>query len=171
MLRTHRAIRHLVPTFAALLLVTRPRPADDDGQTRKEIETLYAKRVSAIKEKDFKLLKSHETEDYSEKSKDGTLQNWQQSDAEADQLFAMIEEVYEYSLKIERFEESRATSAVTVEIADSGRCRFIGPDGKAHEMVGSGRSRDVWVRTSQGWKLKYHEELDSSVKVDGKPIN
>jgi hypothetical protein len=169
MLRINRVMCHLVPAFAALLFVAHPRPAED-GQTRKEIESVYAKRVSAIKEKNFKLLKSHETEDYSEKSKDGTLQNRQQADAEADQLFTMIEEVYEYSLKIERIEES-TTNAVTVEIADSGRFRFSGSDGKSHEMLGRGRSRDVWVRTSQDWKLKYHEELDSSVKVDGKPIN
>lgn len=170
MLRNNNVVRRLALAFAALLLVAHHGFADD-GHTRKEIEAVYAKRVTAIREKNFKLLKSHETDDYSEKSTDGTIQNRQQADAEADHLFAIIEEVYEYSLKIDRIEESQATSAVTVEIEDSGRFRFTGPDGKAHEMVGSGRSRDVWVRTSQGWKLKYHEELDSSVKVDGKPIN
>ena len=171
MTKTTRLIAiSLCSTLAAIVLFNGPASADD-SQTRKEIEEIYAKRVEAIKKKNFAYLKSHESDDYTEKTKEGTVKNRQEADAEADDLFGMVREVKEYSLKVDTIKEDKTNNEIIVETSDSGSFSLVTPDNKAHEVIGRGRSREVWKRTKQGWKLKYHEELgDSYVEMDGKPI-
>jgi len=62
-------------------------------------------------------------------------------------------------------------SEIVVDIDDSGEFTFVAPDDKTHKVTGNGRQRDIWIRRPSGLKLKYHEELESNVQVDGKPIN
>jgi hypothetical protein len=42
--------------------------------------------------------------------------------------------------------------------------------GKPHEMVTHATSRDTWVKTAMGWKLKLQEVLDNKLTLDGKPF-
>jgi hypothetical protein len=72
-------------------------------------------------------------------------------------------------LTIKRVEENK-NNEVIVDTADSGEFSFVGPDDKIHKLTGKGRQRDIWIRTQGGLKMKYHEELESDVQVDGKPI-
>lgn len=44
------------------------------------------------------------------------------------------------------------------------------PDGQTHELAGTGKDRDTWGSTGRGWKLKSSEEIESSNKMDGKPV-
>ncbi|HYM01032.1 MAG TPA: nuclear transport factor 2 family protein [Blastocatellia bacterium] len=138
---------------------------------RKEIEGVYAKRDKAFKTKDFEFLKSQETSDYTEKSKDGTVRGKEESDAMADQMAPMVKEVTEQVTKVENVTAGDADGELVVESSDHGRLTLAGPDGQAHEAVGSSHQRDTWVKTKDGWKIKYHEELDSHVEIDGKPVN
>jgi len=140
-----------------------------DNVLRKEIEAIYAKRQKAILEKDFARLKLDQADDYTEKSNDGTVQNRKQADAEADQLYSIIKEVFSYSMRVVAIEESKKRE-IFVDTADSGEFSFVGPDDKIHRLTGKGRQRDIWIRTQGGLKMKYHEELESNVQVDGKPI-
>jgi hypothetical protein len=137
----------------------------------KELQAIYAKREKAIKAKKFGYLKLDEADDYTERDKDGTVRNRQQADAEADQIHALVREIHQYSLKIDSIKEGKEPNEIIVETSDEGEFSFAGPDGKVHELSGQGRQRDTWIRTQEGWKVKLHEELESKVKMDGKPIN
>ncbi len=161
---------NLIAVLFAFTLSLGYQTSVNNTQLRKEIEDIYAKRNEAIKKKDFDYLKSQESDDYTEKSDDGTIKNRQQADAEADQLFTIVREVKEYSTKVESVKEGKDRNEVVVEISDNGRLTIVMPDNKAHEMFGRGRSRDLWVRSQQGWKLKHHEDLGSYVEIDGKPV-
>jgi hypothetical protein len=47
---------------------------------------------------------------------------------------------------------------------------MVGEGGKEQKLEGSGKARDVWVKTDKGWKIKSHEELESASTLDGKPV-
>ena len=141
-----------------------------DNAAFKEIEEIHAKRTKAVRDKDFAYLKKHQADDYTEKAEDGTVLNRQQADAQTDELFATLKEVHEYSSKIDRITDGKVKGEVVVEISEAGKFGFLGPDGKLHELLARGRSRDVWVLTRQGWRIKYHEELESHIEVDGNKI-
>jgi hypothetical protein len=141
-----------------------------DDKLRKELEAIYEKRDKALKSKDFDYEKSLKTEDYSEKSSDGTTKNRKESDAESDEMYAMIKEVREVTTKVDSIKAGAADNEVIVETSDSGSLTIIAPDNKVHEVTGSGRSRDIWLKTQKGWRIKYHEDLGSTVTMDGKRI-
>ena len=153
--------------IGVLLFGIAVRAADD--HVRKEFEAIYARRDKAMLSKDFALVKSMETEDYTEKKKDGKVLNKEQSDAEVDDLAPMIKEVQSFWTKVESVKEGDENEVI-VEVSDGGKISIVDPEGKPHIIEGSGRSRDTWEHTDKGWKLKYHENLESNSKLDGKPI-
>ena len=141
----------------------------DDGHARKEIEAIYARRDKAMLSKDFAFVKSTEAEEYTEKKKDGKALNREEADAEVDQLAPMIKEVQSFWTKVESVKEGE-DDEVIVEISDGGKISLVDPEGKTHIIEGSGRARDTWEHTDKGWKIKSHESLESTTKLDGKPI-
>jgi hypothetical protein len=154
----------------ASTLLLGPIVRGQDHPARKEIEAIYAKRDKAIRDRDFAYLKTHLAKDYTEKSTDGTVLDRKQADAEADQIYAMVKEVHEHSTKVDSIKNGEEKGVLIVEVSDRGKVSFMDPNGKLHELFGRGRSRDVWKFSRQGWQIRYHEELESYVEVDGKPI-
>ena len=138
---------------------------------RSEIEAQYAKRDQAFKNKEFDFLKSQEASDYTEKTKDGAVRSKEESDALSDQVATMVKEVADQGTKVESVKAGDADGEYIVVSSDHGRLTLATPDGQTHEAVGRSRQRDVWVRTDEGWKIKYHEELESTVQIDGKTVN
>jgi hypothetical protein len=135
-----------------------------DKEIRKEVEAIYAKRQKAILDKDFARLKSDLTDDYREKSEDGTIRNRQQADAELNRLYSIIKEVVAYSIKVVTIKEDNNIQII-VETTDSGEFNYVGPDGKTERLSGKGRQRDIWIRTHGELKIKYHEDLESTVQA------
>jgi hypothetical protein len=166
MIWRQRALKRVLTSTITLTLFFAGFALGQEKSLRKEIEAIYAKRQNAIRAKDFASLKADEGDDYIEKSKDGTIQNRQQADAEADQLFPLIKEVFAYSLQTVSIEEGKSREII-VETTDSVVFSILGPDDKIHKFSGKGRQRDIWIRTHNGLKLKYHEELESTVKMEG----
>ena len=75
-----------------------------------------------------------------------------------------------YTIKVISVEENK-DKEIVVETTDSGDFNATLPDGVVHKMSGAGRQRDVWVRSQGTLKMKYHEELESTMQIDGKPVN
>jgi ketosteroid isomerase-like protein len=170
MLRTRTpALSRLLAATCLSVLALGCLALSQDDQARKEIEEIYAMRVMAIKKKDFAYLKKHEADDYVEKSKDGNVMNRKQADDEANEVFARVKEVWAYSSTITSMNNSKESNEVIVEVSDRGRLSLLGPDDKILKISAQGRSRDVWKRTQEGWRMKSHEELESNVELEGKP--
>jgi hypothetical protein len=162
-------VKLTVAACLSMLLFGIPVKADD-GHVRKEIEAIYAKRDKAMLNKDFASIKSMEAEEYTETKKDGKVLNREQADAEVDQLAPMIKEVQSFWTKVEGVKEGE-DDEVIVEISDGGKISLVDPEGKTHIIEGSGKSRDTWEHTDKGWKMKSHVSLESTTKLDGKPID
>ena len=141
-----------------------------DDSVRKELEAIYAKIDRSFRDKDFTYLKSLKTPDYTEKTKEGHIRNRRESDAKGDLAFQSLSQVKTYSTTINRLEQGKSGNEVTVETSETGAFSFQEPDGKEREIEVQSKQRDIWVRTDAGWRVKYHEELESSTKIDGQPV-
>jgi hypothetical protein len=82
-----------------------------------------------------------------------------------------LKEIKSISTTINGMRQGKNENEMIVETADVGVATVNGEDGKEHEIEGSSKARDVWVRTAGGWRIKYHEALETSTKVDGQAIN
>ena len=169
MFRDQKSALRLLAGTSALILALGCLVLSQDSQARREIEEIYARRAMAIKKKEFAYLKTHEADDYVEKSKDGNVMNRKQADAEADEMFAHVKEVWAYSSTITSINEGKEGNEIIVEVSDRGRLSILDADDKILKISAQGRSRDVWKRTQEGWRMKSHEELESNVELEGKP--
>jgi hypothetical protein len=160
--------RFLVTACGAVLLLSCAVMAQDNA-LRKDFEALYAKRDKAFKAKDADFMNSLLAEDYTEKDDAGKIKNRAQAVEETNGMVAAMKEVSSLATKVESVKQGKDENEAIVEISDAGRVTMTGSDGQLHLIEAKGKSRDTWVRTGGGWKLKYHEVVESSGTVDGKP--
>jgi len=144
-------------------------PTGLDDQVQKEIEAAYAKRDKAFKEKDIAAIRAMETSDYKEKSKDGVVDR-ATLDPQVDQLMAMIKEVKVLFTTVEKISEGKDSTEVIADATTKGDFTFKIEDGSVHEQVASAKVRDIWVKTKEGWKIRFHETLEAAMLLDGKPV-
>jgi hypothetical protein len=142
----------------------------DNGRIRREIQAIYDKLDKATRDKDIEFVKSVETDEFSRKKKDGTVVAREQSDAELQQVFDMVKEVRVSSTTIDKVIPAADPNEVIVEATSRADIILAMPDGQTHQLAGTGKDRDTWVSTSHGWRLKSSEEIESSYKMDGKPL-
>jgi ketosteroid isomerase-like protein len=167
MIKDYKAILVIFALFLGTLILASPSSAQE-SEVRKELEALYAKRDAALKAKDVAYITSLETDDFTRKSKDGKTVDRKQADAEMDMINTVIKEVTTFKTTLDDVKQGE-NGEVTVLISDKGALILIGDGNQEHKVEGSGKGRDVWVKTDQGWKIKSHEEVESNTTVDGKP--
>ena len=144
------------------------RPDNDD--VRKELEAAYAKRDKAFKDKDGALIKSFEADDYIQKTKDGTVADRAIVDPQTDQLLSIVKEIRILTTTVDKVTPGKEPNQYLAEVSSKGDFTIAGGDGALHQVVASAKLRDTWIKTKDGWKIKYHEELESATMLDGKPI-
>jgi hypothetical protein len=142
-----------------------------DDQVRKELEAIYAQIDRSFKDKDFAYVKSLKTPDYTEKTKEGRVRDREESDAKGDLAFQNLSEVKSYSTTINSVEQGKSGNQVIVATSETGAFLFKEAGGEEHEIEIESKQRDIWLRTDAGWRLQYHEELESSTKLDGRPVD
>ena len=160
--------RFLVTACVAVLVLSCAVMAQDNAP-RKDFEALYAKRDQALKAKDADFMNSLLAEDYTSKDEHGKIINRAQAVEENNFMISVIKEVSSVATKVESAKQGKDENEAIVESSDAGNLTMRGPDGQLHLIEAKGKSRDTWVRTGGGWKLKYHEVVESSGTVDGKP--
>jgi len=139
--------------------------AAGQSQPRADIEALYARRDQAFTAKDNSFEKSLWTDDYTSKNKEGKISTRKEAEAESDAAVAMMKEVEKIETKVEEVMED-PNGETTVMISASGSIT-VTLEGQEHKVAGESKSRDIWVKTNQGWRIKSHEVLESSRTVDG----
>lgn len=163
------SIRFLITAGVALLLFSCVTVLAQDNGLRKTFEAIYAKRDQALKARDATSYNALLAEDFTSKEGDGKIKTRAQFVAETNALLAAIEEVFSCETKVKSVKEGNNQDEVIVEFSDAMKATVKLPDSSLHVFAGKGRIRDTWVRTDAGWRLKYHEVLETSGSVDGKP--
>ncbi len=145
-----------------------PSAPAGEGPVRADIEALYARRDQAYTAKDNTFEKSLWTEDYTSKNKEGKISTRKEAEAESDRALAMTKEVQKIQTKVDEVTEG-PNGEVTVMISASGSITLT-VEGHEHKIEGGSKCRDIWIKTSQGLRIKSHEVLESRRTVDGEKL-
>ena len=139
-----------------------------NADVRAELQKEYDRYIKAYKSHDLKTLDAMATPDFKMKM-GNTVMDRTQAMAMMKQEFASMPKGGEATVKVGKI----TTKGNTVIAVSTGsfKNKMKGPDGKWHQMAGSGKSRETFVKTPSGWKIKLVEQLSMSMTMDGKPVD
>ncbi len=146
------------------LSITGSGRADVKGELEKEFD----KYIKAYLNHDLKAIEAMCTPDFTEKM-GGKVYNRKQALDMMKQEFASMPKGGTATIKVEKVTPKGNTAIA--EASGMFKNKVKGQDGKMHEMVGSGKSRETFVKTAAGWKVKMVEELTMTMTMDGKPFD
>ncbi|MBI4751729.1 MAG: nuclear transport factor 2 family protein [Acidobacteria bacterium] len=136
----------------------------------KEIQAHYSELDKAIKDKKIEAMASVITEDFKFQSKDGRSFTNKQTLQLTEQMFSALQTVHESVSKVEKVEEGDDATTLVATVKQTLKGTITGPDGKPHELVVVTVSKDHWVDTEDGWKMKASTTIEETSTLDGKPM-
>jgi ketosteroid isomerase-like protein len=143
-----------------------PLPIETDARVaRAEIEARYNELAEAVRNKDFAAFQSLRTEDFRALAHDGEMQDNAQMAARARKLLDRIQPPINVSNTIETF---ILLDNEAIAIVHQNFSRMQKVEGVLHLIETSVRQREMWVKTGEGWKLKFVDGVrDQQTFVDG----
>src|SRR5688572_17601366 len=158
--------RVLTPLAAAALFFT-VSPATAD--TKSDIQKVYNKLCAAMKKGDMKTLMASGTSDFKMKEM-GVTKNAEEVRKEMQGMFASGFKINKCVMTVKSV-KLKGNTATVKTVSHTDALMPGGPGGKKMHMVGDGVSRDILVKTRQGWKFKFAETLSNKMTMDGKPFD
>lgn len=164
---TRRPMMFLTAFFLFMApLFVQAAPVQEEA---KELQEHYAHMDQAFKDKKIDVMASMITEDFKFETKDGKSLDHKQTLQLTEQLFAALQTVHESVSKVEKVEEGETATTLIATVKQTVKATISGQDGKPHELVVVTISKDHWVATDDGWKLKSTKTIEETSTVDGKP--
>ncbi|MDW8103709.1 MAG: nuclear transport factor 2 family protein [Armatimonadota bacterium] len=144
-----------------------PPSALADKRAEQQIRAEYEKTVRYTRQKNVDGLLRQMTADFLYKTKEGQILNKQTVELLIRQDFARIRTINLRTTQIQRIQITGNTARVVTRE----RTVFTAPDvqGKPQKVDIRATTRDTWVKTPQGWRVRMTEVLDEQRFVDGKP--
>jgi hypothetical protein len=137
----------------------------------KELEAVFAERAKAVKNIDAEAQVAQVSPDYSATEPNGQTLNYEQIVAYIRMGPQQIILVLDFNLIIESLTIRGDEAIVDARQKNFSRTQRL-RDGNVHNVLTGVLQREIWVRTSKGWKLKRVDNLRERVfLVDGKPFN
>jgi len=159
--------RGLLLAMSILLAVVAVRIALADKRAAREIRAEYARTAQYAKQKNVEGLLRQMTPDFLYKTEKGDVMNKQMVEQVMRAQYALIQSVDKRTTAIKKMEIKGNTARVTTQ--EELVVTMLDPQGKRRKVVSKATTRDTWVKTPQGWKVKMTEILDEKTTIDGKP--
>ncbi|HEX8198218.1 MAG TPA: hypothetical protein VF571_18635, partial [Pyrinomonadaceae bacterium] len=136
---------------------------------RRALEVQYAKLAEALKNKDFEAFQALRTSDFSTIALNGGQQTTEQMEARTRLLLSVIQPPMEVGFEILNLNPRNAETAVATIRQRFSRMQEIA--GKLRPIQTAVTQDETWVKTPDGWKLKFVEnEKDLLRFIDGKRV-
>ncbi len=133
---------------------------------RKEIEARYAELAEAVRNKDFAAFLALRTKNFSARLRDGDVHTSAQMAARAKMLFRRVQAPISFSNQIELL-MLMDNEAIAIVHQKFSRMQEIA--GQLHMVETSVRQRETWIKTEDGWKLKFIDNIgDTQTFIDGR---
>ncbi|MGQ9738758.1 MAG: nuclear transport factor 2 family protein [Armatimonadota bacterium] len=158
-----RTTQVLVMWLALMLIVS---PSSADKRAERQIRAEYAKTVQYMKQKNLEGLLRQMTPDFLYKTPKGEVMNKQMVEMAMREQFRLMRSVQNRTTTIKKMEFKGNTVLVTTE--EELAFTFADAQGKPHKAYTKATTRDTWVKTPQGWKVKMTESLSETTYIDGK---
>ncbi len=139
-----------------------------DKRAEQQIRAEYNRTVQYTLQKNIEGLLRQMTPDFLYKTREGQVLNKQTVELLMRQDFARIRQVLLRTTQIQRIQfQGNQARVVTTE-----RTVFTAPDerGNLRKTEIRATTRDTWVKTPLGWRVKMTEVLNEQRLVDGKPL-
>jgi len=159
--------RGLLLAMSILLAVVAVRIALADKRAAREIRAQYARTVQYSKQKNVEGLLRQMAPDFLYKAKNGNVMNKQMVEQAMRAQYALIQSVDKRTTTIKKMEIKGNTARVITQ--EELAVTMVDAQGKPHKVVSKATTRDTWVKTPQGWKVKMTEILDEQTTIDGIP--
>jgi ketosteroid isomerase-like protein len=159
--------RGLLLAMSILLAVVAVRIALADKRAAREIRAQYARTVQYSKQKNVEGLLRQMAPDFLYKAKNGNVMNKQMVEQAMRAQYALIQSVDKRTTTIKKMEIKGNTARVITQ--EELAVTMVDAQGKPHKVVSKATTRDTWVKTPQGWKVKMTEILDEQTTIDGRP--
>lgn len=159
--------RGLLLAMSILLAVVAVRIALADKRAAREIRAQYARTVQYSKQKNVEGLLRQMAPDFLYRAKNGNVMNKQMVEQAMRVQYALIQSVDKRTTTIEKMEIKGNTARVITQ--EELAVTMVDAQGKPHKVVSKATTRDTWVKTPQGWKVKMTEILDEQTTIDGRP--
>jgi hypothetical protein len=143
--------------------------APNTRRVRKELEERYQNLAKANQERDLQAILALRTPDSSAKGPDGQSSNYQQMAEYSRQLVQAIRPPIHLQNTILELavDQDQARAVVLQEFS-----RMQNMAGKIRKVETSAIQRETWVKTPEGWKLKFVDDVhDRRWFVDGKRVD
>jgi vacuolar-type H+-ATPase subunit B/Vma2 len=150
--------------WLVLLLVTDVVCADKRAE--REIRAGYDRIVQYTKQKNVEGLLRMMTPDFMYRTRRGMVMSKQMVEMAMREHYARIQSVKKRTTSIRKMEFQGKTVRVTT--AEEFVAIILDPLGQPHEHVNRATTRDTWVKTPQGWKIKMTEILEEETFIDGR---
>jgi len=157
----------LLLAMSLLLAVVAVRIALADKRAAREIRAQYARTVQYSKQKNVEGLLRQMAPDFLYKAKNGNVMNKQMVEQAMRAQYALIQSVDKRTTTIKKMEIKGNTARVITQ--EELAVTMVDAQGKPHKVVSKATTRDTWVKTPQGWKVKMTEILDEQTTIDGRP--
>lgn len=158
-----RTTQVLVMWLALMLIVS---PSSADKRAERQIRAEYAKTVQYMKQKNLEGLLRQMTPDFLYKTAKGEIMSKQMVEMAMREQFRLMKSVQKRTTTIKKMEFKGNTVLVTTE--EELAFTFVDAQGKPHKAYTKATTRDTWVKTPQGWKVKMTESLSETTSIDGK---
>jgi hypothetical protein len=171
--RGRRPLVNAVALIALALAGTPPAARADDRAVRRELEAIYAKYVRAAKQKEKapvkQFIQRYTVADFQQKMPGGRTLNRAEVTAMLTEGPGAAAQIVDEQLNIRRLTVKGNEAIVTY--ADRSTAVAADPQGNSHKIVATSTSRDTWVKTPAGWKMRLSEVLEAKTLMDGKPVD
>ncbi|MCS6831152.1 MAG: nuclear transport factor 2 family protein [bacterium] len=153
-------------TLSLVLAVMLVGVASADRRAERQIRAEYDKTIRYTKQKNVDGLLNQMASGFLYKTRDGQVLNKQMIEMVMRQEFARYRSIDKRTTTIKKMEIKGDTARVTT--VERIAVTLVDPQGKLRKVENRSTTRDTWVRTPQGWKVKMTEILDEETFIDGK---
>ncbi len=161
---------YLFAAAAGLLLLGGVVPsarADATSDARRALQTLYDKTNAAAARKDANGVLAYMTPDFVATGVKGEKRTVADLRAQLTQIFPLLQS-WRGGSRIQQV--TLKGGAATVVVKENVRMVLVNPQTKQKAVLDSmGTSRDVWVKSGGGWRMKQSRNLSSKALLNGKP--
>ena len=155
----------LAAVFAAT--ISAPMRADQAAD-KAALRRAYATMDASFKRGDAAKAGAYFSADYKQRLLNGQVMNKKQ----ALQATAMAIKTMQLKASPTKILSMRVTgNRAVVEAEGGGTLRQRDPQGQAHSIRISARTRDQWVKIGGAWKERFSQQLTEEVRVDGKVVS
>jgi ketosteroid isomerase-like protein len=138
------------------------------AQTRQELQRIYQQIQEGMKKRDLAPLNSHVAADFTERTVFGDVLDLKDAEARLKKNMQMTEAVRDFRLEVVQVVAEGDKALVLAK--RHAAIRLKDPEGKLHEVIADGTGLDLWLKTPEGWKLRFADAIDLKMTLDGKPV-